>query len=151
MTYDIYCKNIPIPFILAYQSLVFGGDRGGTDRLQPRNVIPPDGTAQMVSAYEFNESCKAVCLPILYYVPGELDQIIARWGMDEYAKRKAHMNYLMFFLLQWLVQITCGNDACTMIMNVFGYTAMGQVTEWRAWKMLLLVFHPYPFFRQIYW
>ncbi|PIO75491.1 hypothetical protein TELCIR_02467, partial [Teladorsagia circumcincta] len=34
---------------------------------------------------------------------------------------------LMYFLLQWLVQITCGNDACTMIMNVFGYTAMGQV------------------------
>uniref|UniRef100_A0A7I4Z4H1 Conserved plasma membrane protein n=1 Tax=Haemonchus contortus TaxID=6289 RepID=A0A7I4Z4H1_HAECO len=33
----------------------------------------------------------------------------------------------MYFLLQWLVQITCGNDACTMIMNVFGYTAMGQL------------------------
>ncbi|CAI4220986.1 unnamed protein product [Auanema sp. JU1783] len=33
----------------------------------------------------------------------------------------------MFFLLQWLVQITCGGDACTMIMNVFGYTALGQV------------------------
>lgn len=30
-------------------------------------------------------------------------------------------------MLQWLVQITCGNDACTMIMNVFGYTALGQV------------------------
>uniref|UniRef100_A0A1I7TAZ7 MARVEL domain-containing protein n=1 Tax=Caenorhabditis tropicalis TaxID=1561998 RepID=A0A1I7TAZ7_9PELO len=34
---------------------------------------------------------------------------------------------LMFFVLQWLVQITCGGDACTMIMNVFGYTAMGQL------------------------
>ncbi|KAK5980031.1 hypothetical protein GCK32_000132 [Trichostrongylus colubriformis] len=34
---------------------------------------------------------------------------------------------LMYFLLQWLVQVTCGNDACTMIMNVFGYTAMGQL------------------------
>ncbi|KAJ1354151.1 hypothetical protein KIN20_010987 [Parelaphostrongylus tenuis] len=34
---------------------------------------------------------------------------------------------LMYFILQWLVQITCGNDACTMIMNVFGYTAMGQL------------------------
>ncbi|CAD6190652.1 unnamed protein product [Caenorhabditis auriculariae] len=33
----------------------------------------------------------------------------------------------LFFLLQWLVQITCGGDACTMIMNVFGYTAMGQL------------------------
>ncbi|CAJ0608956.1 unnamed protein product [Cylicocyclus nassatus] len=33
----------------------------------------------------------------------------------------------MYFLLQWLVQITCGDDACTMIMNVFGYTAMGQL------------------------
>ncbi|KAK6034446.1 hypothetical protein COOONC_28048 [Cooperia oncophora] len=33
----------------------------------------------------------------------------------------------MYFLLQWLVQVTCGNDACTMIMNVFGYTAMGQL------------------------
>uniref|UniRef100_A0A1I7XN89 Tetraspanin n=1 Tax=Heterorhabditis bacteriophora TaxID=37862 RepID=A0A1I7XN89_HETBA len=34
---------------------------------------------------------------------------------------------LMFFILQWLVQITCGNYTCTMIMNVFGYTAMGQL------------------------
>uniref|UniRef100_A0A8R1E1K6 MARVEL domain-containing protein n=2 Tax=Caenorhabditis japonica TaxID=281687 RepID=A0A8R1E1K6_CAEJA len=34
---------------------------------------------------------------------------------------------VMFFVLQWLVQITCGGDACTMIMNVFGYTAMGQL------------------------
>ncbi|CAI2356816.1 unnamed protein product [Caenorhabditis sp. 36 PRJEB53466] len=34
---------------------------------------------------------------------------------------------VMFFILQWLVQITCGGDACTMIMNVFGYTAMGQL------------------------
>ncbi|CAI5456036.1 unnamed protein product [Caenorhabditis angaria] len=34
---------------------------------------------------------------------------------------------IMFFILQWLVQITCGGDACTMIMNVFGYTAMGQL------------------------
>ncbi|KAL6723189.1 hypothetical protein Aduo_018219 [Ancylostoma duodenale] len=33
----------------------------------------------------------------------------------------------IYFLLQWLVQITCGSDACTMIMNVFGYTAMGQL------------------------
>ncbi|VDM61406.1 unnamed protein product [Angiostrongylus costaricensis] len=33
----------------------------------------------------------------------------------------------MYFMLQWLVQITCGNEACTMIMNVFGYTAMGQL------------------------
>ncbi|CAJ0933563.1 unnamed protein product, partial [Mesorhabditis belari] len=34
---------------------------------------------------------------------------------------------LCFFILQWLIQITCGNDACTMIMNVFGYIALGQV------------------------
>ncbi|KJH44489.1 hypothetical protein DICVIV_09471 [Dictyocaulus viviparus] len=33
----------------------------------------------------------------------------------------------MYVILQWLVQITCGNGACTMITNVFVYIAMGQL------------------------
>ncbi|CAJ0578870.1 unnamed protein product, partial [Mesorhabditis spiculigera] len=45
------------------------------------------------------------------------------------------------FTLQWLVQIVCGNDACTMIMNVFGYIALGQafVLIIFLWMAVLLV------------
>ncbi|EPB76785.1 hypothetical protein ANCCEY_04137 [Ancylostoma ceylanicum] len=45
----------------------------------------------------------------------------------------------IYFLLQWLVQITCGSDACTMIMNVFGYTAMGQERVYAILGIVLFI------------
>ncbi|KAK0419203.1 hypothetical protein QR680_014012 [Steinernema hermaphroditum] len=35
--------------------------------------------------------------------------------------------WILFFILHFLVQVTCDADTCTMILNEFGYKAMGQI------------------------
>ncbi|TKR66640.1 hypothetical protein L596_022906 [Steinernema carpocapsae] len=35
--------------------------------------------------------------------------------------------FLLFFILHFLVQVTCDSDTCTMILNEFGYKAMWQI------------------------
>uniref|UniRef100_A0A1I7YS72 MARVEL domain-containing protein n=1 Tax=Steinernema glaseri TaxID=37863 RepID=A0A1I7YS72_9BILA len=51
--------------------------------------------------------------------------------------------WLLFFILHFLVQVTCDSDTCTMILNEFGYKAMGQIyvliVDFVLWCMVSVI------------
>lgn len=113
------------------QKSEFSGDRGRADRLQPGNVCPSDGAAQMVPPCEFCSVPWDVSWAPVHFDRRDIQSSPNKLAPHSFLRSlpDARLFQFMYFLLQWLVQITCGGDACTMIMNVFGYTAMGQVSS----------------------